>query len=109
MLADKQELLGQLQREQDANQEADDAIQKLKQHKATLEEQVADLEQRVEEEVENNANVSSAKRKMEAELDQTKEQLKDVEEQVQMVRGGGRGRLCRVRRVVSFHIPPLAC
>jgi len=39
--------------------------------------------------VENNANVSSAKRKMEAELEQTREQLKDVEDQVQMVSGGG--------------------
>ena len=85
MLAEKQELSGQLTREQEANAEADEAIQRLKQHKVTLEEQVADLEQRVEEEVENNANVSSAKRKMEAELEQTRELLKDVEEQVQMV------------------------
>ena len=41
--------------------------------------------------MENNANVSSAKRKMEAELEQTRELLKDVEEQVQMVSGGGGG------------------
>lgn len=101
-MADKQELVGQLQREQEANQEADEAIQRLKQHKATLEEQVADLEQRVEEEVENNANVSSAKRKMEAELEQTREQLKDVEEQVQMV-SGGRGSLCCQWMSASSH------
>lgn len=37
--------------------------------------------------MENNANVSSAKRKMEAELEQTREQLKDVEDQVQLVSG----------------------
>lgn len=101
-MADKQELVGQLQREQEANQEADEAIQRLKQHKATLEEQVADLEQRVEEEVENNANVSSAKRKMEAELEQTRDQLKDVEEQVQMV-SGGRDRLCCQWMSASSH------
>lgn len=84
-MAEKQDLSGQLTREQEANAEADEAIQRLKQHKVTLEEQVADLEQRVEEEVDNNANVSSAKRKMEAELEQTRELLKDVEDQVQMV------------------------
>ena len=85
LTAEKQDLFSQLQREQDVAAEAEETAQRLKQQKATLEEQLLDLEARVDEEVENNANISSLKRKLEAELEQTKEMLKDMEDHLTMV------------------------
>ena len=44
-----------------------------------------ELEERLEEEVDNNANVGAAKRKVEAALEHAEEQLENVKQQMQMV------------------------
>lgn len=44
-----------------------------------------ELEERLEEEVDNNANVGAAKRKVEAALEHAEEQLENIKQQMQMV------------------------
>jgi len=44
-----------------------------------------ELEERLEEEVDNNANVGAAKRKVEASLEHAEEQLENLKQQMQMV------------------------
>ena len=44
-----------------------------------------ELEERLEEEVDNNANVGAAKRKVEAALEHAEEQLENLKQQMQMV------------------------
>lgn len=49
---------------------------------------IQELEERLEEEVDNNANVGAAKRKVEAALEHAEEQLENLKQQMQMVSKG---------------------
>lgn len=47
--------------------------------------------ERLDEEVENNANIAAARRKLEAELDNARENLEDLQGQMELVRKEGEG------------------
>ena len=53
--------------------------------KADLEAHIQELVERLDEEVENNANIATARRKLEAELDRSKEDYDDVRQQLDLV------------------------
>ena len=53
--------------------------------KADLEANIQELVERLDEEVENNANIATARRKLEAELDRSKEDYEDLQQQLDLV------------------------
>ena len=53
--------------------------------KADLEANIQELVERLDEEVENNAAISTARRKLEAELDRSKEDYDDIQQQLDLV------------------------
>ena len=53
--------------------------------KGDLEVQIQELVERLDEEVENNANIATARRKLEADLDHLKEDLDDLKQQLELV------------------------
>ena len=61
-------------------------MQRLMLKKGELESSIQELVERLDEEVENNANISAGRRKLEAELDHYKENLEDLRQQIDMVR-----------------------
>lgn len=72
--------------DQEAAAEAEDNVQRLVQKKVELESHIQELVERLDEEVENNANIAAARRKLEAELDNAKENLEDLQGQMELVR-----------------------
>ncbi|XP_065826219.1 myosin heavy chain, striated muscle-like [Oscarella lobularis] len=74
-----QQLFQELQREQDANAVNDEQIEKQKARLADLEQSYEEVSARLEEEEENNLEVSKIKRKVEAELEQLKLELNELQ------------------------------
>ena len=60
-------------------------MQRLIIKKGDLENSIQELVERLDEEVENNANVAAARRKLEAELEHYKENLEDLRQDIDMV------------------------
>ena len=71
--------------EQDSAAEAEENVQRLVVKMADLEANIQELVERLDEEVENNANISTARRRLEAELDRSKEDYDDVRQQLDLV------------------------
>ncbi len=71
--------------EQETAAEADENVQRLVAKKADLEAHITELVERLDEEVDNNANISAARRKLEAELDNIQEDLEEANQQLDMV------------------------
>ena len=53
--------------------------------KGDLESHIQELVERLDEEVDNNANISTARRKMEAELERSREDYEDLKQQMELV------------------------
>lgn len=68
--------------EQEQCAEAEENVQRLMAKKADLESNLQEMVERLDEEVDNNANISAAKRKLEAEMDRIKEDLDDLQTQL---------------------------
>jgi len=71
--------------EQDQCAEAEENVQRLMGKKAELESNIQELSERLDEEVENNANVAATRRKLEAEIDHLEDSLEDVHNQMSAV------------------------
>ena len=74
------------------DQEAAAEAERLVQKKVELETHLQELVERLDEEMENNANIAAARRKLEAELDNSKENLEDLQGQMELVRDEGKRR-----------------
>lgn len=71
--------------EEDQRIEAEENVQRLITKKADLETHIQEMVERLDEEVENNANISAARRKLEAELENQRENLDDLQMQLDAV------------------------
>lgn len=71
-----------LTQEEDQRVEAEENVQRLIAKKADLETHIQEMVERLDEEVENNANISAARRKLEAELENQRENLDDLQMQL---------------------------
>ena len=71
--------------EQDTAAEAEENVQRLVVKKADLEAHIQELVERLDEEVENNANIATARRRLEAEVERSKEDCDDLRQQLDLV------------------------
>ena len=71
--------------EEDQRIEAEENVQRLITKKADLETHIQEMVERLDEEVENNANISAARRKLEAELENQRENLDDLQMQLDAI------------------------
>ena len=69
--------------------------------KADLEAHIQELVERLDEEVENNANIATARRRLEAELDRSKEDYDDVRQQMDLV--GSQYYMYHVQYTTAYH------
>ena len=69
--------------------------------KADLEANIQELVERLDEEVENNANIATARRKLEAELDRSKEDYDDVQQQLDLV--GSQYYMYHIQYITVYH------
>ena len=69
--------------EQEQCAEAEENVQRLMAKKADLEANLQEMVERLDEEVDNNANISAAKRKLEALLEHATHDLEDAQAQLQ--------------------------
>ncbi len=68
--------------EQELCAEAEEKVERLVTKKADLESHIQEMVERLDDEVENNANISAARRKLEAEVDNLKEEQDDLTAQL---------------------------
>ncbi len=68
--------------EQELCAEAEEKVERLVTKKADLETHIQEMVERLDDEVENNANISAARRKLEAEVDNLKEEQEDMAAQL---------------------------
>jgi len=84
LIQEKNQLFIQLQREQDLAAEAEENVQRLIVKKGDLEAHIQELVERLDEEVDNNASISTARRKIEAELERSREDYEDLKQQMDL-------------------------
>ena len=71
--------------EQEQCAEAEENVQRLMAKKVDLEANLQEMVERLDEEVDNNANISAAKRKLEAQLEHIQQDLEDAQAQLEAV------------------------